>query len=82
MNTISDGGPAFPFTPTDCSGQIGPNYEGMALRDWFAGMALSGMMSYCNHHRGDFHTNCDDETIGKTAYAYADAMLAARKEQS
>ena len=32
---MNDGGPAFPFTPTDFG------EPGMSLRDWFAGMALA-----------------------------------------
>jgi hypothetical protein len=35
--------PAFPFTPTDKSGQIATTECGMTLRDWFAGMALKGL---------------------------------------
>ena len=38
----NDGGPAFPFTPTDRSGQIGPTEPGMSLRAYFAGQALAG----------------------------------------
>jgi hypothetical protein len=36
-------GPAFPFTPTDRSGQIGPSEPGMSLRAWLAGQALASM---------------------------------------
>ena len=36
----NDGGFAFPFTPTDRSGQIGPTEPGMSLRAYFAGQAL------------------------------------------
>ena len=72
MSIPDNGGPAYPS-------QNGHYFEpGMTLRDWFAGQALSGMMAYQNPSRGDFHTNCDDETISKCAYSYADAMIAAR----
>lgn len=45
------------------------------LRDWFAGMALQGALA-CPDSRGKFTDFASD------AYCYADAMLAARKEQS
>jgi len=35
--SIDTGGPAFPVTPTDRSGQIAATEPGMTLRDWFAG---------------------------------------------
>ena len=59
-----DGGPAFPdFRWKD----------GMSLRDWFAGMAITAAYG------------CDDENkenIAAIAYGIADAMLAARKGES
>lgn len=44
-------------------------YAGMTLRDWFAGQALSNP-DICRR---------DDEYPQRTAYAFADAMLEARK---
>jgi len=41
VNSINDGGPAFPV-PTD---PLNPGTNGMSLRDWFAGMAMQGMLS-------------------------------------
>lgn len=70
---IDDGGPAFPgswhpemgWSPRDTP-------EGMSLRDWFAGMALSGILNRkCSVD--DAKWTADD------AYKYADAMLSARK---
>ena len=80
MSTPDDGGPAYPSRlPKNRDQHLLDNINsGMTLRDWFAGQALSGMMAYQNPSRGDFHTNCDDETISKCAYSYADAMIAAR----
>lgn len=71
----TDGGPAFPFT---CKGPTtAPEiYYGMSLRDWFAGMALEGLLAFPHSHR--------DTTIPvfcENAYAYADAMLAARERK-
>jgi hypothetical protein len=37
-----NGGPAF---PSQVRTYEPDNYEGMTLRDWFAGMALAGMMA-------------------------------------
>jgi len=44
MNTpeqINDGGPAFPNLGYNAD----KNYNGMSLRDWFAGQALAGMLA-------------------------------------
>lgn len=63
MSKINDGGPAFPTTkPLEHWGD--PN-QGMTLRDWFAGQALSNP-AICKH---------GDEWPQKTAYCFADAML-------
>jgi hypothetical protein len=68
---INDGGPAY---PSDNFGQDAQ--RGMSLRDWFAGMALQGMLA----------SEWEDSPThgGEWAYKYADAMIAARKpaEQS
>lgn len=58
--------PAFP--------KSGPHSaDGMDLRDWFAGQALAGLMAqerYSDNGISDYAT--------RTAYYYADAMLAER----
>lgn len=67
----NDGGPAFP-----AQSFTGPYahefFPGLTLRDWFAGMALQGLLS------------CPDPLLPRTeadsAYAYADAMLARRED--
>lgn len=38
MSKIDNGGPAFPLTRES---SMSKNYEGMSLRDWFAGQAFS-----------------------------------------
>ena len=50
-------------------------YDGMTLRDWFAGQALVGIMT----QRPDSYA-CWAEANARNAYAMADAMLAARGE--
>jgi hypothetical protein len=49
----------------------------MSLRDWFAGQALAGiLMNYTTQKFG-----ASEETVAKYAYRYADAIIAARKNQ-
>ncbi len=68
-----DGGPAFPIPPIDNGpGNIKSQAKpGMSLRDWFAGLAMQGLLTH------------DDEGLipetARDAYRYADAMLNARK---
>lgn len=72
-----DGGPAFP---------IGDMHYGMSLRDWFAGHALSGLVtSPPTPTERDLErmfprrTNIiGHEVFGRLAYQIADAMIAAR----
>lgn len=69
MSNPGDGGPAFPRAGAEHS--LGGNFEqdGMTLRDWFAGMALSTMREL------EYNSF---EKIADIAYKTADAMLAAR----
>ena len=70
-----DGGPAFPIPPIDNGpGNIKSQAKpGMSLRDWFAGLAMQGLLVH------------DDEGViseaERDAYLYADAMLKAREEE-
>lgn len=75
--TTDDGGPAFPMGMLEgpLRGHGPYSQSGMTLRDWFAGMALSGLIhDWCagDPRRAD--------TCAGAAYTFADAMLAARKE--
>ena len=54
----------------------GPLERGMSLRDWFAGMALQGIIAF---HEGDYP---EAPQAAQWAYFYADAMLAERNKQS
>ena len=58
---VDDGGPAFP---------IHGGGGGMLLRDWFAGMAVEGMLSFSSAGLNE-----------GLAYQFADAMLAERKKE-
>jgi len=76
---INDGGPAFPCQPLDAQGNpCNAAQDGMSLRDWFAGQALQGYLAAF----ADASISFPKETkAASMAYAYADAMLAARKEK-
>lgn len=65
---ISDNPPAF---PNDGRIQLGDDYQGMTLRDWFAGQALAVCNKDVSKTYNDWATQ---------AYRLADAMLLARKE--
>lgn len=72
---MNDGGPAFPVGNH-------PLLIGMSLRDWYAGMALQGMLAGITQ----FHSAPDmkdiiinrPNDISELAYLYADAMLEER----
>jgi len=62
------GGPAFPIGSGDMRDPIGMN-----LRDYFAAVALQGLLS------GNPDADCSPEGYAHDAYLYADAMLKERK---
>jgi hypothetical protein len=62
--------------------QLGQQAPGMELRDWFAGMALNGMLA---EFMSDPHveSSLDSKVYARFAYEYADAMIERRdKEQN
>ena len=71
---MKDGGPAFPISKALASrdGEVRKMEvnEGMSLRDWFAGIAISGAIQ-------DEGTNTG---IAKWAYELADAMIFQREK--
>ena len=66
-----DGGPAFPCT-TGSDGGVA--FDGMSLRKWYAGMALSGMITYA-YKRGPEFGFEPPATLAIEAFALADAMI-------
>jgi hypothetical protein len=79
MAEREDGGPAFPQRVERQRGPFETEvtiYFGMSLRDWFAGQALAGLLA---SEEPDFQMPSKAK-LADTAYGYADAMLAARKE--
>ena len=70
------GGPAFSYPVCAADGSTGAfAHPGMTLRDWFAGMYLSGATAL------DFVHNESASQTARHAYEQADAMLAARKQE-
>lgn len=75
MSSKNDGGPAFPLQ-AHVDEQLSRAYltqQGMSLRDWFAGQALSGLMASPNGPR------LVKEAVD-VAYCAADTMLKAREK--
>ena len=68
--------PAFPSQP------CGSAYEGMTLRDYFAGQALIGLAMQLDEHRQEKINNkaVRADWEASIAYAMADAMLERRNE--
>lgn len=86
---INDGGAAFPCpatafaTPSGMSGS--PGVPGMSLRDYFASRAMESLIlktEFARHEPtmiGNDPFAQDRFALSVSAYAYADAMLAARE---
>ncbi|NOV25934.1 hypothetical protein E5S69_20745 [Cupriavidus necator] len=87
---IKDGGPAFPCE--ELHDQTPPYrhllaHQGMTLRDYFAAKALVGLFSMeANPRVGEtcepFHIDKHCDAMAQHAYKLADAMIAAREQQS
>jgi len=65
-------GPAFPCT----SDQFAMGFEGMSLRDWFAGLVLPSIVAD-NESRGISGSSLAEDAADRS-YEYADAMLSER----
>ena len=80
MSKIEDGGPAFPVQ--NAAAWQG---HGMTLRDYFAAKAMQGVCAGNPEYMPVCVDQSDDPSdvvlIARTAYAMADAMLAARGEE-
>ena len=68
---MNDGRPAFPSgNKVPCGGWETEGHPGMSLRDWFAGMALQGMLAA--EIDGEVW---DEEKCATRCYRFANAML-------
>ena len=75
MNTpLDDGGPVASIMTLGDKGEVVP-VGGLSIRDWFAGMALQGLLVGYDSHE---NTIADCVELARNA---ADEMLAARKEK-
>jgi hypothetical protein len=73
MMKNKDGGPAFPYVQQDPRGFTrGDTQGGMSLRDWFAGMAMQGMLAS--------DRDMTEEEHARWAYKRADWMLRVKQE--
>jgi hypothetical protein len=72
------GGPAFPVSIPG----VGDNgWQGMTLRDWFAGKALPSVIAAILDGKHNLESGDDPATaIAADAYSIADAMLAERSK--
>lgn len=66
---LNDGGPAFPSEEF-------PQFEGMSLRDYFAGQALAGICANLSEMTEESRRA---EKIAEDAYTIADAILRERQ---
>ena len=73
--TTHNGGPAFPRSRSVERDDVWDEEEGMSLRDWFAGMALQGLIS-----RIPASAMPDANGLADFAYEFADLMLLERQK--
>jgi hypothetical protein len=77
MSESKDGGSAFPTFVREMDGyEAVLPVQGMSLRDYFAGQALSGHLA---SYTGEDCGIPPADRAAKWAYEYADAMLKARR---
>lgn len=77
---IEDGGTAFPCQPLGTDGlPVMEMAPGMSLRDWFAGMAMQGLLA---QQAADWNFGAGwNKEVVQLAWRISDDMLAARKHQ-
>lgn len=76
INLHAEGGPAFPVSIPGCGDN---GWHGMTLRDWFAGMAMQGMMANADSAPDSVAAaKSPSEAIAGMAYMIADAMIERR----
>lgn len=77
---MKDGGQAFPLPDRDDA------LKGMTLRQWYAGMALQGMLSnpFTSNYLKEFYNDSgkEGEFMVHNAFKAADAMIAHEAKES
>jgi len=75
------GGPAFPVSIPGCGDN---GWQGMSLRDYFAGQALIGLAMHLDDARQEKMNNKEARANWEASIAYhlADAMLEQRNQKS
>ena len=75
------GGPAFPLAAvTTLNGDTDGGWNGMTLRDWFAGQALQGLLANPKLQQAIMdHGGALGGWIESSAFGFADAMIAERE---
>ena len=80
MNIFDHGGPAYPVEMSYGSGiQTGPSsgmHVGMTMRQWYAGMALQGLLSAGEELPASLSSELVFSVVAKLAFDQADAMIA------
>lgn len=79
MSEKQNGGNAFPAAVPWSEQHVGAEpgyYDGMSLRDWFAGQALAGIAAAAGQ---SIHFATDQHTLATRAYELANIMLERRK---
>jgi len=74
-NTIKDGGPAYPIPNLESDA----DFNGMSLRDWFAGQALPAVYASCTESRPPNESEAWCEMVARETFEMADAMLKNRE---
>ena len=77
-DTTNNGGPAFPASYYTDDGEFAKR-DGMTLREYFAGQAISQIIATCANDTTHGMTKAD--YFAGRAYEIADAMLKARGQQ-
>ena len=77
----NNGGSAFPYSALSPDGpKVYEDSEGMSLRDYFAAVALQGLIAAGTNGTVSDRTWTFPELRSKFAYEYADEMLKAREK--
>lgn len=80
MITPNDGGPAFPTVGWDDVARQDVQFQGMSLRDWFAGQIASGMAASAYWQENFQNNDQYVEAAIRAAYFAADVAMKVRSK--